>query len=230
MRYLAIAILLFCTGCGTMATQAPPPNSTLDHDTARPLFASDSAAITDADIARILDTRIELPPTFRVGLIHLDHERLQDGRRHDLGDRTRWPLVADAFFPLQDHERIYDVSYLPRLMLPTDLTAGKLRAAAARYQADWVVVFETGTTVLTKNRILGTDEARAWCAAECVVLDVRTGLIAFSSRSLVTFERDKVDGEWSLQETVGQLEQEAVEEAMSRNMVKLVRFLDQWRS
>ena len=235
MRYLAIvtiaalAALLACTGCGSLSSYEAPPNTTLEHDPAIPLFAADTAAISDTDIARILDTRIELPTTFRVGLVHLDHERLQDGRR-ERDDRSHWPLVTEAFAPLQDHERVYDVAYLPRLVLPRPLTAGSLRAAAARYQADWVLIFETGTSVLTKNRIIGTDEARAYCTAECVVLDVRTGLIAFSSRSLVSLERDKKGGDWSLDEVVGLLEQEAVEEAMNENLVQLVRFLDRWRT
>ena len=230
MRSLAIFLILGCAGCGTLGTVAPPPNADLVHDPSRPIFAADQAAISDADIARILDTRIELPGTMRVGLVHLGHERLEDGRRHDLGDRTRWPVVTEAFLPLRDHERVYDVSYLPRLMLPAKLSAGNLRATAARYQADWVLVFETGTTVLKKNRLLGTDEARAYCTAECVALDVRTGLIAFSSRAQVSLEGDKKDGEWSLEETAGQVEQAAVEKAMAESIDQLVRFLDRWRS
>ncbi len=230
MRYLAIALLLFCTGCSTLGTQMPPPNTGLDHDPAAPLFAADAAAISDSEIARILDTRIELPATFRVGLVHLEHVRRKDGRRQDLGGRSRWPMVSEAFSPLRDHERIYDVSYLPKLMMPGNLTAGSLRATAARYQADWVLVFETGTTVMTRNKLIGTDEARAYCTAECVILDVRTGLIAFSSRSHVFLEKKKDDGKWSLDETVGQVEQDAVEEAMADNLDELVRFLDHWRA
>jgi hypothetical protein len=238
MRQLATAstlaalalVLLFASGCGGLATQAPPPDARLDHDLAHPLFATDAATISDTDIARILDTRIELPGAMRVGLVHLDHRRREDGRRHDAGDRSRWPLVTEAFLPLGDHERIYDVSYVPRLMMPSRLTAGGLRATAARYQADWVLVFETGTEILTRDRILGTDRARAYCTAECVVLDVRTGLIAFSARAQVELEGAKSDDEWSLAETIGAVEQAAVEEAMAENVTALVRFLDRWRS
>jgi hypothetical protein len=227
---LAAIILAGCTGCGTLGTQAPPPDASLAHDPAVPLFAADLAAISDADIARILDTRLELPGLMRVGLVHLDHERRQDGRRRELDDPSRWPLVTEAFLPLRDHERTYDVSYLPQLMMPTRLTAGSLRAAAARFQADWVLVFETGTEVLTKNKLLGTDRARAYCTAECVALDVRTGLVAFSSRSQVELDRAKDEHDWKLEETAGAVEQAAVEQAMSENVEQLVRFLDQGRS
>jgi hypothetical protein len=223
-----LGLLLVAAGCSHLATDAPPPTTTLDHDPSLPLFAADAAAISDAEIARILDTRIEVPGRLRMGVVYLDHQRRKDGRRIDLGDGADWPLVSQAFAGVLAHERVYDVSYLPRLVTPRTMTAGTLRASAARYQADWVLVFETGTTMHTKNRILGTDEARAICAAECVVLDVRTGLIAFSSRARVVLTRDEADEEWSLDETVAHLEQEAVEEAMTLNMERLVRFLDQW--
>jgi hypothetical protein len=231
MRSQLLAVLtatVLITGCSHLGTATPPPNTTLDHDPSLPLFAADAGAISDAEIARILDTHIATPDRFRLGVVYLEHQRFKDGRRLDDLTRADWPVVSQAFAGVLAHDQVYDVSYLPRLVTPRTMTAGSLRAAAARYQADWVLVFETGTDMRTKNKLLGTDEARAICTAECLVLDVRTGLIAFSSRARVVLTRDEADEEWSLDETVVHLEQEAVEEAMSRNMEKLVRFLDQW--
>lgn len=226
MRYIVLVLLLFVAGCGSVGTYAPSPNSSLAHNPQAPLFAADKALISDVEIARILDTEIQLPATFRIGLVYLSHERVQDGRSTGYLRKYDWPLVNEAFNVLQENEKVYDVSYLPQLLLPKQVSAGNLRSAAARYQADWIFVFQTSTQIITRNPLLSVNKARAYCQAECMVLDVRTGLIAFSSRSRISITKEENDEEWSLAETVGRTEQEAIEEAMSLNVKKLVSYID----
>ncbi len=228
MRHLMVLItLLLFAGCASTGSYGPPPHANRLHNPQQPLFAADAAQITDTEISRILDTSIELPPTFRIGIVYLDHERETDGRLYRITNHSEMPLVSEAFVEVQQNERVYDISYLPQLLMPTELSAGTMRAAAARYQADWVLVFQTRTSILTKTPFLGEHQSRAFCAAECMVVDVRTGLIAFSAQSRVSLTEKKGDEEWTLEETNSVVEQAAIEEAMGLNMEKLLAYLNQ---
>ncbi len=227
MRYLVLILLLSFAGCASTGTYGPPPNANLLHNPQQPLFASDAALISDTEISRILDTSIELPPTFRIAAVYLEHEREKDGQLYRITNRSEMPLVSEAFVDLQQNDRVYDISYLPQLLMPQEFSAGSMRAAAARYQADWVLIFHTRTSILTKTPLLGAQQARAFCAAECLVVDVRTGLIAFSAQSRVSLTETKDDQEWSVKETTSLVEQSAVEEAMALNMAKLLHFVEQ---
>jgi hypothetical protein len=227
MRHLILVSMIFLTGCAASGTYSPPPNAHRLHNPQQPLFADDVAQITDTEISRILETSIELPASFRIGVVYLEHEREKDGHIYRLTRPSEMPLVSEAFVDLQANDRIYDISYLPKLLMPLEFSAGSIRAAAARYQADWVLIFETRTTVLTKTPLLGAHQARAYCAAECTVVDVRTGLIAFSAQSRVSLTEMKDDQEWSVKETTVLVEQEALEEAMALNMAKLLHYVEQ---
>jgi len=229
MRYLIIVLLLFGSGCSSLGTIAPSPNANLPHNPQVPLFPEDNELISDTEIGRILDTKIQVPAKFRIVLVHLVHERQQDGRLLGNMDQNQWPVVNNAFTELQNSGRIYDVSYLPQMLLPIELSAGKLRSAAARYQADWVLIFRTSTRLFTKNPLFSASRARTFCQADVMVLDVRTGLIAFSSRSRVSLTKEEEDQEWSLAETACRAEQEAIEEAMGLNVEKLVSYITQFQ-
>ena len=54
-----------------------------------------------------------------------------------------------------------------------------LREAAARYQADLLLLFRSSCRTFERYRLFEQDQARAFCAVESVMLDVRTGLVPF---------------------------------------------------
>ena len=162
----------------------------------------------------------------RVAILHLSHDR---------GADRSWPADLDedayrsALGPVQElveHERVLDVSFLPSFLLPAQKTVPMIREAAARYQADWVLIVKTRTRDFQKGRLLGRDEARAYCDAECAVLDVRTGTIPYTSRATGEATVAKADGEYSLAETTLRAEGLAVERAMADNVAGLLAFLD----
>jgi hypothetical protein len=232
MRKLILLTLVIVTGCGSVSTQKPPPNAIEPHDPEESLFASDAELLSDDDINRILKTRVHIPEAIRVGLIFLEHRSLPDYGRYWYYYRIEEPteelrLAVKPVLRLRDDDRVYDVSYLPTFLLPEQLTVGVIREAGARYQADWVLLFKTETRSYSKWRPFRPDQARAYCVAECAVLDVRTGIIPFTSRAKQNITIEEEDKEWSATETVERSELVAIEAAMNENIDNLLRFLKQ---
>ena len=124
---------------------------------------------------------------------------------------------------------MHDAAFLPTFLLPREPSVGALREAAARYQADLVLVFSTETRPHSRTTFFFQERAEAYCVAECAVLDVRTGILPFTARSRANVPERKPEGGDTLDETIAQLELEAIEAAMQENAASLLGFLDATR-
>lgn len=224
-KYGILLAVLVLSGCGRVSTYGPPPGAVDPVAVARSLIPADAEILSDQDIERILTARVDVPDKMRIAVLHLSHDRG--------GERSWQPGISgdvirpalDPVLRLVDDERVFDVSFLPSFLLPDQKTVPLIREAAARYQADWVLIVKTSTRDFWKNRALGKDEARAFCEAECAVLDVRTGTIPYTSLATGEATAFKAEGEYSLAETALRAESKAVEQAMAENVAGLLAFL-----
>ncbi|MDO9695183.1 MAG: hypothetical protein Q7W56_10650 [Candidatus Latescibacteria bacterium] len=224
-KHLFLLAALVLSGCGHVSTYGPPPGAVNPVDNSRSLITADAKILSDQDIERILTARIEVPDKIRIAVLYLSHER----------DREWWwqpgfneDASRSALVPVQrlvDNERVFDVSFLPSFLLPAQKSVPLIREAAARYQADWVLIVKTSTRDFWKDRVLGKDEARVLCDAECAVLDVRSGTIPYTSFATGEATVFKAKGEYSLSETSLRAEGQAVEQAMTTNIAGLLEFL-----
>ena len=223
--HAVLLTLLASAGCGAVRTYAPPPGAVNPIDATRSLIPSDATLLSDQDIARILTARVEVPASLRIAVLHLGH----DGDR----ERSWWQdagrnAMRGALQPaqkLREDGRVTDVSFLPGFLLPTRPTIPLIREAAARYQADWVLIVRTEARDWYNDRLLGKDEARVRCEVECAVLDVRTGTIPFTSAAQGESTVAKTGQEYNLAETSLRAETEAVAAAMSENVAGLLAYL-----
>lgn len=224
-KYVLLLVTLVLSGCGGVRTYGPPPGAVNPIDGSRSLIAADATILSDQDIERILTTRVDVPEKMRVAVLYLSHDRSREW--------SWWPDVKEdairsALNPVQtlvESERVFDVSFLPSFLLPAQKSVPLIREAAARYQADWVLIVKTTTRDFQKDRVLGQDEARVYCDAECAVLDVRSGTIPYTSLAAGEATALKTDEDYSLSETTLRAESKAVEQAMMENVTGLLEFL-----
>jgi len=205
-------LLLFACSCQAVATQASrPPTSPLDKPAAvLSLFSSDEAVMTDLDIARILDAKWEIPAHIRIAVIPFGHRSTYGYRLPQPGMETS----PDAIEVLRGIPGVFDVSYLPKFLQPLRHDVAHIREAAARYQADWVLLYSSQATSSPKMRFFGPDEVHGVALVECALLDTRTGLIAFTARSTETFEVIENPGGESWALLIERAEREAVDRAL----------------
>jgi hypothetical protein len=105
------------------------------------------------------------------------------------------------------------VAYLPSLVTPREMTLPHLRQAAARFQANLLLVYRTSTQNYQRMKFFTEDETRAYCTVEAVLLDTRTGIIPFSTVVTEQFSAKKNKQDYDFDETIAKANQQAIGKA-----------------
>lgn len=219
--FVLLGFVVLSGGCAPAArldyVRALPPGESL--------FAGDQAVMPDDQIARVLNTRTELPPKLRVAVMRSD-------------DRSRWSWwseemsrldadsVAGLLGKLRACGRVADASVLPSMLMPPMRNVPHLRVAAARYQADLLVIYGVTTRTYERQQFLREKEAKARCLIELVVLDVRSGIVPFATSTVETFVAAKGKDDFNESETMYKAELEATSRGLDRIAAELVTFLE----
>lgn len=223
-----VALVLVAVGCAKRApTTAAEYLSSASYQNREllqtSLFRSDQALISGEEIRLILESRIELPSSSHLAILRL-------GSRSEI---LAWSLLApssafasDPMEALDSSPKIERISWLPSLLVPDKLSVPLLREAAARFQADLLLVLRTPCQDFRDYHWLRKDKARTYCAAEAVLLDVRTGIIPFSSSSVQMLEVVSAEGDISFYESTQRSESEATTRALAEVASKVADFLN----
>lgn len=226
----AVFVMSAIAGC---STAEPVPALSLmssdpygDRPTLRDsLFPADQAVLGNEAIQQILSSKIELPREARLAVLRF-------GSRWRMPQWWSEPLAqlhesidGGLLDTLRASQRVSDASLLPSLMTPERQTVPHLREAAARFQADLLLVYRTISESHPKEKLLARNQVKAYCTAEAVLLDVRTGIVPFSSvvtrGVLVTESREDL----RFSETIQRAELEATNQAVDQIAEELVHFL-----
>ena len=210
-QLLAIAlILLQSAGCAKKV--AAPPMDTyqgiLGNDSNRlqeSLFKGDQELLSNQDIERILSARLSLADRHRVAVLGLNSRTAWSQELADLETQNSERFLQT----LRSATQLTQVRFMPSLLVPEKRTVPYLREAAARFQADLLLVYTTRVQTFRQDRFFGTDEVRARCIVESVLLDVRTGIVAHTARSAEGVVAKKSRGDLNFSETVAKAQTEA---------------------
>jgi hypothetical protein len=223
---LTLLLLVPSVGCykKTVAAPPPPPPSLIEDESKslqESLFKGDQAVLSNQDIDRILNARVTLENRHRMAV---------------LGVTSRWAWSEElTSLETQNAERfiqalkaapqLTQVRYMPSLLVPERRTVPYLREAAARFQADLLLVYVARVQTFEKSRLVGTDEVRAQCIVESVLLDVRTGIVIQTASGTEGVYAKKSPGDLSFSETVAKAETEAKGKALLKVADAVVAFL-----
>ena len=231
MRLIGSILLLAALGCAGPAPRAAGEGPGAPAD-AQPisLFPSDAEVLSDEAITKILDAKARLPQRLRVALLHIEHRSAGRfwGWGPDwtaLGPSAQQQVSTALIRVLQDSPRVRSASSLPTFLLPEKPTVGHLREAAARFQADALLIYRTDCQAYERNRIFHATEAKAFCSAEAALLDVRSGIVPFTTRTLRDFTVAEQSSDAGFLETVRNAETQAFTAALEENARALVAFL-----
>lgn len=226
-----LATGLLVTGCATtemMSAQAGSMTSdSYPHreELAESLFPGDQAVLSNEAIETILSSKITLASDARIAVIRVR----QPGYRwwsHELAKLDQ-DIIERLLNRLTACERVASAALLPSMLMPRRLTVPHVRAAAARYQADLVLLYQSSSYTYAKQRFLGADETKSHCIVEAVLLDTRTGIIPFSTIASETYGAKKERDDLSFNETMWKAEMTAVGRALDEIAGEVAAFLDQ---
>ena len=226
---ILISVLLMISGCAKR--MVAPPSSAYsgiaaeDSDTLRhSLFKGDLAVLSNEEIDTILNGKVSLLNSNRLVVLGLTSRNIL------------WsPIIADI--DSQNSERLLQelrsspkfntVRYLPSLLIPEKQTVPYLREAAARFQADLLLVYTAQIETFRKYRVFGDDEVRARCIAESLLMDVRTGIVMHSARASENLNIKKADSDLNFDETAARARVDATGKALLSLAKSLVSFVDE---
>jgi hypothetical protein len=192
----------------------PPPDISIvgsDNDRLQEsLFRGDQAVLSNQDIDRILTARITLADRHRVAVLHLNarnafYQDVADLQTQN-SEHFLKALAANAQFT--------QVRFMPALLIPDKRTVPYLREAAARFQADLLLIHGTRVQSFQRDRVVGSDEVRAEAVVESVLLDVRTGIVIHTAHTSEGISAKKVPGDVSFSQTVSKAQAEATGKAL----------------
>jgi len=187
------------------------------------LFGSDSAVLSDVDIARILAYRYTPPRLSRLAILPFGWNAWS-GWSEEMAVSTE-EINAKVISALKASPKIYDASFLPSILVPEKRNVPYLREAAARYQADLLLVFRSGCRSFEKYRIFKADQVRAFCNVEAILLDTRTGLVPFVATSSRSYDSAQSEGDLNFREAVLRSQLNAIAAALGEVAGAVVRFL-----
>jgi len=196
------------------------------------LFPSDQAVLGDEAVARVLSSKLELPAKAKLALMRFPDAEGWGSRsygRHYWRDeeylKVQEVQLETLSAPLISSDRIAEVTPLPSLMTPRQVSIPVLREAAVRLQADLLLVFRVGSDTYSQYRAFAKDKVKAYSTCEVVLLDVRTGLVPFTR--VVSRERLelKQTTDLDLSETMRRAEQASAIDALKAAAEDLVRFV-----
>jgi hypothetical protein len=224
--------LVFLAGCGTVATQGRPDSyysagMTANASQEGSLFSVEAGGLTDEQIRRILEYKYSAPPLNRVAILPI-------GRQFWFGWSDEFTyagnLIQEQFIStLRSSPAIYDASYLPSMLVPEKRTVPHLREAAARYQADLLLIYRTSCRSFEKYRFFGTDRTKAYCTVETALLDTRTGIVPFTIVATRNYEAKETPEDTNFRETILKGQLKATGDALSEVATGVVEFIGKRR-
>jgi hypothetical protein len=233
--FSALIVLFFGLSAGCVSSEqnkamSMPPESAEALDvpgSIGSLFKSDQSVMSNQDIEKILSSKVYPPNHGRMAVVRI-------GGRYPVG-RTWW---SESVAQLEQQStdglvntfraspRLSKVVVLPTMLTPAQATVPYLREAAARVQADTLLVYRTFTQNYQKQRFFGNDEVHAYCTVEAVLLDTRSGIITDASVKTHNMLAARSSKDAEFQETVARAEQQATGAALAEAAAELVRNLN----
>lgn len=160
-------------------------------------------------IQALLNYNVRLPEENRIAI-------LKPASRYGYSNfNTLNDAVVDLFIgTLRSSDRVFDASYLPAMLTPPKISIPALREAAARFQADLLLIYRDSCNSYSDFNFVDPNQARSYCSVEAALLDVRSGIIVKSVISTEEYTAPERTDNFSLQETIRTAEAESTAKAL----------------
>lgn len=227
---MLLALVFVVGGCTAIST-APHPDSYYiesaytqrDAESDEPLFASDGEGFSEEMIRRIFAHPYKPQPQNRIAIL-TSGQAYWFGWSDELA-RAGAEVQLNLVKTLRASPLVYDASYLPSLLVPEKKTVGRYREAAARYQADLLLIYRSTCQSYEKYRFLSADKTKSYCSIEAVLLDTRTGIVPFTTLVSQNFSAQKNETDLNFDETIRRVELTAMRDALTVVAQEIVTFL-----
>ena len=224
--YLTIICILL-QACSTVSSVERPEGYYQENTSSSKegLVASAIFGDDDRKINELLNYQVRLPEKNRIAILKLSSDNYWRFYSNDF-TQLNDTLVNSLITTLRSSHRVYDASFLPAMLISEKRNVPILREAAARFQADLLLVYRSSCQSYQKYKFIDPNETKSYCSVESVLLDVRSGVIVKSIVSTEDFTAKKSDSDIDFSETIKKAELEAIAKALGNVATKIVSLLN----
>ena len=213
-----IVVIFLAISCRTpMPTTNAPTGNYAGSDTliTQSLFNDKNSAVSEENIQKILDGTYHLPAQLRVAIIRLEGNAQQKNYYWNYRSDEQYLKTQQSYLDLfvekfKQSPRVTNVSIVPELLISKSPSFTNIREAAVRMQADVVVVYSVSSDLYAKYKFFSKTDIKAFATTQLIVLDVRTGLIPFSTIVTRDALSQKTKEELDNTEAASRIQHEAV--------------------
>lgn len=189
------------------------------------LFPGDQAVLTNGQIELILGSKVYPPANGRIAVVRLGQRDPFWWISEELAALDQ-QTTDGLMTKLRSSPRVADALLLPSLLVPQQMTIPYLREAAARVQADSLLVYRTFTQTYETTGWFSPDRTKAHCTVEALLLDTRTGIVTTTAVATQNFALSQSSHDANFSETIARAEEKATAQALARVGDDLLHFLN----
>ena len=233
-KTLLITTIVLLTACET--TRPLSINSDFDKHSGdtlitQSLFNDKASTISEENIQRILEGTYNLPQQLRVAIVRLEptsqikryYWNYWSDEQYLKTQQSYLDLFSEKF---KQSSRVTKLSIIPDLLISKSPSFTNIREAAVRMQADIVVVYAVTSDIYTKYKAFSKPDIKAFATTQLIILDVKTGLIPFSTIVTKDLLSQKKKEELDNAEATSRIQNEAVLLTISEIGQKISAFLN----
>ncbi len=207
--FLLLILSFFLSSCSYRRAM----QSDLREPITESLFTDKDRTLSEENIQKLLDGKLVLPDTLRIALFRYGMNNRYYSKFMSYADestvKSQQSFIDTLVAGLKDNKRVKNVHPIPSLMLSSSPTITQLRETSVRLLSDLLIVYSSTSDIYYKYKVFKKDEAKAFATTEVLIMDIRTGLIPFSTTITKDFLTKTLPDE-TIEEARKRAEKEAV--------------------
>ena len=212
---LLIVFAILFASCTTTKQISTPNEYTYvnsDPPIIKSLFEDKSSTISEENIQKILAGNYSLPNNLRVALVKL--ESSQNVRRFYWSDEVYLKsqqqyldLFSEKF---KNSNRVKSISTIPDILISKTPSFTNIRESAVRTQSDIVVIYSINSDLYSHYKLFSKTDIKAFATTQLIILDVKTGLVPFTTIVTKDFQDKKNEADLNESEAASRIKNQAV--------------------
>jgi hypothetical protein len=232
MRQLSLFLFIAISvaSCGTMRPadlgERVQDRSGEDTLIIQSLFNDRSSSISEENVQRVLDGSYRLPAKIRIAIVRLENPRVQRYYWNDENYlKTQQSYLDSLTSTLRSSPRVTAIATIPDIMISRSPSFTNIREVAVRMQCDMVLVYSITDDLYSRYKAFSSPDLKAFATTQLVLMDVRTGLIPFSTILTKDAFTRKTKEDLDLSQARDRVRHEAVAATLNDAGQQIVRFL-----
>jgi hypothetical protein len=227
-----IALLTACSSIKPLENSSAAGFAAGDTLITQSLFNDKASTISEENIQKILDGTYTLPQQLRVAIVRLEPAAQAKRYYWNYWSDEQYLKTQQSYMDLfsekfKQSSRVSKLAVIPDLLISKSPSFTNIREASVRMQADVVVVYAITSDIYSKYKLFSKSDIKAFATTQLIILDVRTGLIPFSTIVTKDFLSQRKKEELDNAEAASRIQNEAVLLTINQIGQKVSEFLNE---